>query len=379
MLTSLKVKGLWSIQEAEIQFGALNVLLGANGAGKSSLLNVFRLLRAIMSRGLSHYVGIEMGGASSVLRYGPKKTPGASLELEFRSAFGRNGYTAMLSYAAGDRLLFAEERVWFERDGQPRGEHVIGPGGHAESQMGETLAEGHPAGRTARFAKYELDRYCHHHFHDTSMTAALRSSGSVSDTPFLHADGSNLAAFLLSMRTRDPIAYERIRGVVRLAFRQFDDFVLEPSGGSNSSVQLRWRERGNGYDFGPHQLSDGTLRFIALATLLLQPGSVNDGDYPNFPKLIVLDEPELGLHPVAMQLVAEMLRTFSAQVIVATQSVDMLGQLVADASELDRLLLVDRDANGTVFRRADRDALGPWLEDYAPTQLWTHGLIGALP
>lgn len=379
MLQRLRVTGLWSLADITLPLHAMNVVLGANGSGKSSLLNVFRLLRAMVGRGMASFVA-EMGGAASVLHYGPKTTRHATIELEFEGPKGTNGYSATLTFVAPDRLVFAEEKVWFQRDGaRKRQEHTIGPGAHPESALSAAITVGDSTSAVAKSVKWHLDRYCHHHFHDTSTTAALRQTCSVADAAFLAPDGANLAAFLLSMRDSAPAAYERVRDVVRRVFPRFDDFVLEPQGVGGRSVILRWREAGRAYEFGSHHLSDGTLRFVAYAALLLQPGSPGSEQHPNFPLLVVIDEPELGLHPTALALLGEMLQTFPAQRIIATQSVDMVGHLVTEAEELERLILVERADGGSLFRRADPIALRPWLDEYAPGQLWTHGLLGALP
>lgn len=379
MLHRVRVTGLWSLAECTLSLRPMNVVLGANGAGKSSLLNVFRLLRAIVGRGMATFIA-ERGGASSVLHYGPKVTRHATIELVFEGAEGTHGYAVTLAFVAPDRLVFAEERVWFQRDGETHStEHRLGPGAHPESALADAILSSGPAAPVAKAVKWHLDRVCHYHVHDTSMTAAMRQTCSVDDAAFLAPDGANLAAFLLAMRDANPAAYVQIRDVVRRVFPRFDDFVLEPQGPGGRSVILRWREVGRAYEFGPHQLSDGTLRFIAYAALLLQPGAPASAEHPNFPLLVVVDEPELGFHPTALALVGEMLQVFPAQRIVATQSVDMVGHLVSTADELDRLVLVDRVDGGSLFRRADPVALRPWLDDYAPGQLWTHGILGAMP
>lgn len=378
MLRRLKVTGLWSLEEIDLTLLPINVVLGANGSGKSSLLNVFRLLRAMVSRGMREFVA-AMGGASSVLHYGPKNTRHATIELEFDGPKGVNGYAATLTFVAVDRLVFAEERVWYTPGDGSRREHTIGPGAHTESYLGLTLDAGDAAAPVARVVKWHLDRYCHHHFHDTSITASLRSACEVEDVSFLAADGANLAAFLRSMREGAPDAYLRVRDVVRRVFPSFDDFVIEAVGRGGKTVHLRWREEGNSYEFGPHHLSDGTLRFIAYAALLLQPGGPGRAESPTYPQIVVIDEPELGLHPSALALLGDLLQGFPAQRIIATQSVEMVGHLVTSGEELDRLVLVERAGRGSSFRRADPIALRPWLEDYAPGQLWTHGLLGALP
>lgn len=381
MLRRVRIKGLWSFADAETELGCagrLDVVLGANGAGKSSLLNVFRMLRAMTGRGLAHFVA-SVGGASSVLHYGPKSTPVAELELEFDGPKGLNGYGARLVHVAPDRLVYADERVWYEPHEQPRREYSIGAGAHPESALGAAISSGDAEAGVARTVKWQLDRFCHYHFHDTSLAAAMRMSSDPNDTSYLRPDGANLAAYLHSMWVEGDAAYERVRETVARIFPRFDDFVFALSKGSSPKVSLRWRERGNSYEFGPHHLSDGTLRFLAYATLLLQSGKPGDETSPNFPQLVVVDEPELGLHPAALALLAGMLRAFPGQLLVATQSVELVNLLVESEVELRRLLLIDRDGAGSLLARPELAKLKPWLEDYAPAQLWTHGVLGALP
>src|SRR5262249_23593774 len=148
-------------------------------------------------------------------------------------------------------------------------------------------------------------------------------------------------------------SYDLIRATIRLAAPFFEDFVLEPEGPGESKVRLRWRQDGDDVVYGAHQLSDGTLRLMCLATLLFQP---------SLPRLIVIDEPELGLHPYAIELLASMLRQASdkAQVVIATQSVPLVDALASP----EELIVVDRKTGLSRFRRIDGDALQEWLEDY---------------
>lgn len=134
-------------------------------------------------------------------------------------------------------------------------------------------------------------------------------------------------------------------------------------------IALRWREAGHDEDFNCHQLSDGSLRFIALATLLLQPES-------NLPAIVIIDEPELGLHPYAITLLASMIHHASQyrQVIVATQSPALL-----DHFQPDDVIVVERPGRETEFKRLEPAALAEWLEEYTLSELWDKNVFGGRP
>lgn len=367
----IELSGFKSIQHTNLQLGPLSVLIGANGAGKSNFLSAFKLLNALTEQNLQTFVG-RQGGASALLHYGPKRTPGLSLHLAFHADAGENVYWAEFVHVAPDTLIFANEAIAFHRIGKdPRIPHSFG-GGHRESLLSETIDAKGPATKNAQFIKYRLDRSRSYHFHDTSDTAAVKQYASVNDNRYLHGDAGNLAAFLLMLRSAHPGHYAQIRDTVRLVFPRFDDFVTEPSRLNMRQVLLTWRERGSDHEFGPHQLSDGTLRFICLATLLLQPF-----DHPNAPFTITLDEPELGLHPYAITILASLLRGASerVQIVVSTQSASLLGA-VDDPSAV---VVVDRTATSSRLEHPDPTTMEAWLEEYTLGDIWEKGVLGGRP
>jgi len=145
-----------------------------------------------------------------------------------------------------------------------------------------------------------------------------------------------------------------------------EDFVLEPDY-SGKNIRLGWKEYDKDFEFSADQLSDGTLRAIALTTLLLQP---------NLPNLICIDEPELGLHPNAINVLADLLKKAStkAQIIVSTQSPALI-----DNFEMENIIVSDRINGSSQFRRLQEKEYENWLEEYSLSQLWESNLIGGKP
>lgn len=207
-----------------------------------------------------------------------------------------------------------------------------------------------------------------YHFHDTSMTASVRRDQSVRDWRELNPDASNIAPFLLRLRNHNEAAYEKIRETVQIIAPFFDDFVLEPEEiGGNEIVRLEWRQKGSSFPFQPWQFSDGTIRFICLATALLQPTP---------PSTIIIDEPELGLHPFALDVLAGLFRDASerTQLIVSTQSAALLNYF--DPQEV---IIVDREEGASRFRRLDTVSLASWLEEFSIGELWQKNVIDGGP
>jgi predicted ATPase len=187
------------------------------------------------------------------------------------------------------------------------------------------------------------------------------------DNRFLRPQAENLAAFLYWMQEKKPDHYANVRETVRQIAPFFDDFLLSPSRLNESKIRLEWKEKGSDAYFTASSLSDGTLRFICLAALLLQP---------DLPALVLLDEPELGLHPAAITLLADMLSSAAAraQVIVATQSVTLINRLDQDA-----VWTVDRQDGQSVFRHLSKSDMSAWLDGYALGELWEKNILGARP
>ena len=353
-IRTITIQGFRSIAELkELELRPLNILIGANGSGKSNFLGALDLLQTVLRPGgvnlLSEYV-TRAGGAESLLHFGAKVTPTIRFAVSFQD--GGDDFRVELRFGADDQFFPRIEvgTTEFSKD------VATNPDLQQPIVFEENLVGG-------------LERWLLYHFHDTGFASPLKKTADVHDNRYLRPDGSNLAAFLYLLSKKHKTSYTQIRRTIRLAAPFFDDFTLKPLALNENKIRLDWRHIGSDAYFDASSLSDGTLRFIALATLLLQPVALR-------PTLILLDEPELGLHPSAITLLASLLKqaTIESKIIVATQSSTLL-----DHFDPEDVLVTERVDGATKLRRLDGETLKVWLEDYSLGQLWEKNELGGRP
>ncbi len=365
-LQKIDIRGFKSIKSMTLDLRPLNILIGANGAGKSNLVLFFKMLNEMMGGRLQQFIATS-GRAQSLLHFGPKVTPQLEAILEFEIDNSVDFYQIRLFHAAGDTLVFAEEILRFKRTGYPQPKELSLGTGHQETLIAKAADEGETIAKVFR----RLLNNCRvYHFHDTSPTARVRQYCYVGDSRWLMPDAGNLAAVLYRLKTQNNgTAYSRIVKTIRMIAPFFDDFDLAPSTENGRDIILNWRHVESSQIFGPHQLSDGTLRAICLLTLLLQPED-------ELPELIVIDEPELGLHPYALNVIASLLKKASrhTQILVSTQSSPFL-----DNFSPEDIVVVGRDGKESTFRRLDADELNSWLEEYSLGEIWEKNVIQGGP
>ncbi|MBR4365107.1 MAG: AAA family ATPase [Prevotella sp.] len=364
-LREVTIKGYKSIafdNPITLKLGDVSILLGANGAGKSNIISFFRMLSYMMSKSFGRYV--EMSGtANSLLHYGAKKTPVMSGTLQFIANNSENVYQFSLANATPDRLIITEERILWHRNGEAKPYDIQLETNFKESSLAES-------DNIVAKSIYRMLSFCKvYQFHDSSSEGPLRQSCPVETANYLQSHGNNLPSFLLFLRNNYKDSYKRIVDYVRDVVPQFQDFYLEPV---NNFVSLRWIDNSaTDYRFNAYQFSDGSIRFIALAALLLQPDQT-------MPNVIILDEPELGLHPYAITQLAEMIKDASihAQVIIATQSKDLV-----DHFDIDNISVVEMDekTQSTKVNQLNEEEYKLWLEHYTVSELWDKNIIGGRP
>jgi len=364
-LRKIEVNGFRSFQSLSVELRPLNWLIGANGAGKSNLLALFRLLYDTAWGRLQNHVSVA-GGAERILHYGSKQTTWIDARLLIDSVPPSSSspsypidYALRLLASLDDSLVVGYERLNGARISISRPESTLIRYDGAPKRTT-------PRARALSIVCDQLRQWRVYHFNDTSRNAPIRKKASLDDNRFLQPDGSNLPAFLYWLRQKHLDSYAQVRETIQRIAPYFDDFELEPDRLNETRVLLRWRERSSDHSFSISDFSDGTLRFICLTTLLLQPEP---------PPLILLDEPELGLHPAAVGLLSAMLHMAShrTQLIVATQSVELL-EAEPDA---ESVLVLDRDREGrSTIHRLDPVALQDWLAEYSIGELWKKNVPG---
>jgi len=357
-LDSITINGYKSIQNLKnFKLTNLNILLGANGAGKSNFISVFKFLAKMYEQNLQDYVQTS-GGPDALLHYGRKITK----QIDMAFYFSHNGYEFSLKPTLDNRLIFMREELYYNGTAQaPYPSSTVINSGHSEALLKESTH------KYVQYIKPAIESWRVYHFHDTSDTATVKQVHSLTDNFKLKTDAANLAAFLMRLKRVYPESYQQIVNTIRLVAPFFSDFVQRED---VDNIQLEWFERGNpDTPFKAHVLSDGTLRFICLATLLLQPFHLmND--------TVLIDEPELGLHPYALAVLADLIKRAAEkkQLIISTQSVELIDHFSAND-----IIIVDRVDDASTFKRLNEETLQDWLEDYSLGDLWKQNIIGGRP
>lgn len=365
-LDYITIRGFKSIASIEkLPLQSINVLIGANGTGKSNFIGAFSFLHAIREGQLQQYVR-GSGGAEQVLHFGSKTTKEIAIHLSFEDEM--NQYEIHLRPTQDDSLYPASETAYFWDKGRGFKRPMSVPLG-AMGSGGEAGISNPSLTHTAGWVRHRLGRWRLYHVHDTSASSPMRKTAQINDAHYLRPDGGNLAAFLYLLQRLHPSEYQLIRRSTQSVAPFFDDFFLAPDPQNNQTIRLAWRHKESDKYFGAAALSDGSLRFIVLATLLLQPQQYR-------PSVILVDEPELGLHPYAITLLASLVKQAATQcqVILSTQS-----GLLLDHFEPEDVLVAERIDGGTQLKRLDGARLESWLENYSLGQLWEKNEFGGRP
>lgn len=360
-VTSITIKGYKSIKLLEnFELSDLNVMIGGNGAGKSNLISLFKLLNEISEGHLQSLIR-KSGGANTFLHFGSKQT--ASIEVKVN--FGPNSYWLKLIPTTDDSLYFEEEWCSYHQKLKYPKPYTFSVLSADRKETGLPLQKKGVSTTTLE----SIESWKLYHFHDTSDTALMKKTCPIDDNAKLKADASNLSAYLYLLEKKYSQDFSNITDTIRSIAPFFDRFILRPSPLKPDSIQLEWKHKNSDNYFNASSLSDGTLRFICLATLLLQPAE-------RMPTTVLLDEPELGLHPAAIQLLANLLKSAATrtQVIVSTQSVTLINQLKPES-----IIVVSRTEDQSFFKKLTPDDLGAWLEDYGVGDMWEKNIIGGRP
>ena len=361
MIETIKIEGFKSMKSMELELLPINVFIGSNGSGKSNFISFFKMIRAISNQQLQRFVIEEK--ADNLLYFGRKTTENLYGKIIF-TADGKdnNAYWFRLAQTK-------EGGLFIEQEGS--GYYVNKDNDYQNYNIADNLEESSVRNSNSfrdSYLKSYLSNLQIYHFHDTSATSMLRRECDINDNNSLKMDGRNLPAFLYYLKQEHPKKYNRLEKTIQSVAPYIDHFILEPKKLAKDMIELRWVEKGDlESNFSAYQFSDGTLRFIALATVLMQPEP---------PAVIIIDEPELGLHPQAITKLAGLIEAASSQtqIILSTQSVNLV-----DCFKPEDVVTVDRSAeeNQSIFKRLDTETLKIWLEDHTLGELWERNIINS--
>jgi predicted ATPase len=395
MITSLTIKGYRSLKDVTIPLGPLNVMIGPNGGGKTNIMDVLALLQEAATGSLSDAID-RRGPIRSLLFAGGAKSIEVAVEISLPPGFRRalrSGAQKTLRYAvtlapAGGGYYVKSERMWSDDVRKALGfpvfagrgvlaratqtaaktflaEHQMTPAELALSRPDSVLS---PVARLRlTFLKKVLGRaVCVYGLPDTRTDAPMRQPQVARMESVLKRDSSNLPAVLqlISQSDRYEHMYEDIESELRAGFPQEFRGLKFPSSGGDGRIAMRWREKAfPDRSFDAYEISDGTINFVRLATLLA--GSTT-------PQVVCIDEPEVGLHPRLIRLVAEMLQANAGprQFIVATHSPALVDKL-----NPEEVLVVEKTEGATQVRRLDPDDLKHWLDKFSLGELWQTGQL----
>lgn len=362
-IRSVNIEGFRSLKSIEnLELPQLTVLIGANGAGKSTLIRFFEMLSWMLrSKNLQEFV-LRHGGGDDQFFMGARQTQRIHAELCLDTEKGQNDYRFdLIHLPAGDTVMVMNEAYRYSAN------HFSTKASWTQiDAVGKASSLLEQENKTARTIFALLKQCSAYQFHDTSMNATIHNRWDVTESFRLRSDGGNLAAVLLDLRNTDGKRFELIVRQICRVLPAFKDFVLEEDAGK---VLLRWVSRQSDKVFGSHLTSDGSLRLFCLLTLLNLPPD-------RLPDVMFFNEPELGLHPHAITLVAEMLKRLSKkrQIFIATQS-----PYLVDCFELENIIVASANNGETVLRNLPREQYQEWLDDeYQLSDIWLKQAVGGM-
>ena len=345
-MESIEIKGFKSIKNAKVELAPINILIGANGAGKSNFISFFEFLDSLYNKKLQEYVGLR-GGIEKFLHKGTQ--PSTSIEGQIKFTDGINAYSFKIEKTP-DTFAFTNEILWYNND--PLVYHLFEKEASVKNNTWYR----------AKFIQKFIQGHKKYHFHDTGKDSPFNSTTNIdNDSLELYSRGENIAPILSKIKERHPKIYNRIIKTIQQIAPYFLDFVLQPN--ENGFIKLYWRDKYSEYVYGVSDFSDGTIRFIALAVLFMQP---------KLPDTIIIDEPELGLHPQAIGYLSGLIHAAStqSQIIIATQSAELISDF-----EPEDIICVDQKDGMTEFSRLNSESLSVWLADYSMGDLWRQNII----
>jgi len=374
----IRIAGFRRLRDVEIEMRSMMVLIGANGVGKTSILDSVSLLSASAAGGMNKALN-SIGGMADICTHGyPKKT-------SFEADLDCPGYKP-LQYeleleAKGQGYSISREKLAQDREGGRPGpflhidsiydnikyydiedRHLI-QHDWEHNPLESSLSQVEKMFKQPRELQNTLSSITQYHALDVGARAPVKLPQQMKPALLPGEDGEDLIPFLYNLRESDRDRFEAIEDTLRVAFPSFENLNFPPV--AAGMLSLTWKERTFRDPIYAHQLSEGTLRFLWLISLLHSP---------NLSTITMIDEPEVSLHPELLNILADLMREASnrTQIIVATHS-DRLIRFLEDRE----VVVMDIDEDGYASAQwADKMDLHEWLKDYCLDEVWRMGRMG---
>ena len=375
----VQVEGYRRLFSVPLEMRDLTVMIGSNGVGKTSLLDVFSLLASsakgqllekiggglegILTRDKANHLAISL--EMSVPGYAPLKyylelspVRGSSYEISIETLTQHNDPNAYqpLKYIDSHRLNIKYFNVQT---------HYLEPPNWEHNPFETSLSQVPKMYQQSENLRKQLASCTFYGALDVSSRSPVRLPQEMRPAKLPGPNGEDLVSCLYDLRETDPDRFEMVEDTLAAAFPEFEKLSFPPV--AAGKLSMTWKDKNFSKPIYVHELSEGTLRFLWLVALLQSR---------DLTALTLIDEPEVSLHPELLRLLADLMREASkrTQLIVATHSDRLIRFL-----KPEEVLVCDAQDGLTTMTWADKLDLDKWLAEYSLDEVWAMNLMGGRP
>lgn len=362
ILKSFKVVNFKNFKEINLeQLNNLTTLIGSNGVGKSNFLSIIDFISSAFHDGIEVYFsnkGIKF--QDCIHQWNLENKISIVLRFEDKSTREDYSYQFTLEYDIKSGFNIIDEQFSNNNDGTHR---EYENQGLTSLNLKNSFDLSEPEQRVKNF----LSQVVGYSFYNTSLFNSSLQFVNKSNNVYLLPNGENMSSLLYLLKSKYPVSYKRITDVLKLVIKPFEDFYFIEEG---HNTVLKFKMQGLNYPVSIKSLSDGTIRFIILSLLLNLPINLR-------PNLVLLEEPEVALHPVAVNILGDLIESYSAdsQIMIATQSPYLLDRLSISSI----YILSINNKNETEVQHIDKEKLKDWLKKYSLSEIWLMSIFGGGP
>lgn len=370
----ISIKGFRRLANVQLELRPVSVLIGANGIGKTSMLDVFSLL-ASSARGSLNAALSELGGLSALITYDHAEELALGISMEIEKDTQTQRYSLRIKPRGPSYGI--EQETLHQVHGPIAYDSIDSHGGdiryHENGQIIRPTWDHNPLETSlAQVPKVflwpedfrrRLASSTLYHTLDVEARAPVRLPQPMRPAPLPGKNGEDLVSCLYYLRETDRDRFEAVEDALHTAFQGFERLEFPPV--AAGTLAMSWRDKNFSKPLYTNQLSEGMLRFLWLVTLLQSPGLT---------ALTLIDEPEVSLHPELLNLLADLFREASrrTQLVIATHS----DRLVRFLKPEEVVVLDSTDDGMARLTWADQLDLKEWLGEYSLDEVWRRGRMG---